>query len=220
MSLITAIDPSRRREGRFELFVDGSHLATVSLDVIERLGLRVGLPFEPVADAVAREAALLGTYDRALRMLALRARARGELRRSLVQKGEPADQVEAALDRLEAAGFLDDSAFARQFARSRSAGAGASRRRIQQELNRRGVARQVTDEAIAEVYEEEAVDEEAVAVRAARKKLRSLAGLDPVVRNRRLYGYLARRGFDAADIRNAIEVVTGETPELEDAGGD
>lgn len=207
MSIITAIDPSRRREGRFELLVDGRHEATVSIEIVERLGLRVGLPFQPVAEAVAREAALLGTYDRALRMLAVRGRARGELRRSLVRKGEPADQVDAALDRLAAAGLLDDAAFARQFTRSRSAGVGASRRRIQQELGRRGVARQVTDDAIAEVYEEEAVDEGEVAVRAARKKARSLGGLDPAVRARRLYAYLARRGFDADDIRRAMEAV-------------
>lgn len=219
-ALITAVEPSRRREGRFELLVDGRHAATVSLDIIERLGLRPGLPFEPVAAEVEREAALLATYDRAVRMLAFRARARGELRRSLLQKGELPEHVEAALDRLAAAGLLDDAAFARQFARSRSAAAGASRRRIRQELNRRGVAREVTDGAIEEVYEEEAIDEGEVAVHAARRKLRSLSGLDPVVRNRRLYAYLARRGYDGADIRRAIEAVTGERTALDEQGED
>lgn len=215
MSTITALDPSRRRAGRFELYVDGKHVTAVSLDIIERLALRVGTAFEPVAEAVAREAAVLATYDRAVTMLAFRARARSELRRSLVRKGEPAEQVDAALERLAAAGLLDDAAFARQFARAKSGGAGASKRRIQQELQRRGVARDVTDGAIAEVYEEEEIDEGEVAERAARKKLRSLAGLDPAVRTRRLYAFLARRGYDSADIRRAIEVVTGE-----DAGFD
>jgi regulatory protein len=219
-ALITAIEPSRRREGRFELLVDGRHAATVSLDIVERLGLRPGQPFAPVAGEVEREAALLATYDRALRMLAFRARARTELRRSLVGKGEPPEQVEAALDRLAAAGLLDDAAFARQFTRSRSTAAGASRRRIRQELNRRGVAREVTDGAIDEVYEEEEIDEGEVALRAARRKLRSLAGLDPVVRNRRLYAFLARRGYDATDIRRAIETVTGEHAALEEHGED
>lgn len=209
--LISAIEPSRRREGRFELLADGQHVATVSLETIERLGLRVGQPLEPVAGEVEREAALLATYDRALRMLAFRARARTELRRALVRKGEPPEHVEAALDRLAAAGLLDDAAFARQFTRTRSAAAGASRRRIQQELNRRGVAREVTDGAIAEVYEEEEIDEGDVAVRVARRKLRSLTGLEPAVRNRRLYAFLARRGYDASDIRRAIETVTGES---------
>ena len=213
MRAISAIEPSRRREGRFELLVDGEQQATLSLEAIERLQLRVGIPFEPVAEAVARETALLATYDRAVRMLAFRARAASELRRNLLRKGEPAEYVDAAIDRLRTSGFLDDSAFARQFTRARSAGAGVSRRRIQQELNRRGVPREVTDGAIAEVYEEEAIHEGDVAERAARKKLRSLGGLDPAVRNRRLYAFLARRGYSPGDIRRAIEAVTGEVTE-------
>jgi regulatory protein len=217
MPLISAIDPSRRRQGRFELFVDGKHFSTVSLDIVERLGLRVGSDFGQVAEAVEREAGVLATYDRALQMLAFRARASAELRRSLIRKGEPAECVDRALERLAAAGLIDDAAFARQFARSRSAGTGASRRRIQQELARKGVAREVTDGAIAEVFEEEAIDEGEVAVVAARKKLRSLAGLEPAVRNRRLYAFLARRGYGADHIRRAIERATGEP--TDDAGG-
>jgi regulatory protein len=211
MQTITAIEPSRRREGRFELLVDGRPTATLSLESIERLSLQVGAPFEPHAEAIAREAGVLGTYDRATAMLAFRARSRAELRRQLIRKGEAAEHVDVALERLAAAGFLDDAAFARQFARSRSAGTGASRRRIQQELGRRGVGRVITDEAIAEVYADEVVDEAAVAERAARKKLRSMGGLDAAVRTRRLYAFLARRGFDADDIRRAIKAVTGAT---------
>lgn len=220
MPVITAIEPSRRREGRFELLVDGKHHATVSVEIVERLGLRVGLPLEPLAEALEREAALLTTYDRALRMLASRARARAELRRLLLRKGEPAEYVDAALERLVAARLLDDEAFARQFTRSRSAGRGASRRRIQQELDRRGVARATADGAIAAVYEEEQIDEGDVAVQAARKRLRSLSGLDPAVRNRRLFAFLARRGYDSADIRRAIAAVTGEAATADDGDGE
>ena len=220
MPVITAIEPSRRREGRFELLVDGKHHATVSVEIVERLGLRVGLPLEPLAEALEREAALLTTYDRALRMLASRARARAELRRLLLRKGEPAEYVDAALERLVAARLLDDEAFARQFTRSRSAGRGTSRRRIQQELDRRGVARATADGAIAAVYEEEQIDEGDVAVQAARKRLRSLAGLDPAVRNRRLFAFLARRGYDSADIRRAIAAVTGEAATADDGDGE
>ena len=210
MPLITAIEPSRRREGRFELLVDGRHHATVSLEIVERLGLRPGVDVGPLAEALSQEAALLATYDRALRMLAFRARAGTELRRALLRKGEPPANVDAALDRLVVAGLIDDEAFARQFARSRAAGPGVSRRRIQQELGRKGVARAVSDEAVAEVFEEDGIDEGEVAVAAARRKLRSLADLEPAVRHRRLYAFLARRGYDADHIRRAIEQATGE----------
>jgi regulatory protein len=209
MAVITGIVPSARKPGRFDLMVDGRHAGTVSLDTIERLALATGAAFDGVRADVEREAALLATYDRALNMLALRARSAGELRRQLVRKGEPTERVDAAIQRLTAAGFLDDGAFARQFARSKAIGAGMSRRRIEQELRRRGVSRDVGDGAIAEVFAEEDLDEAAVVERAARKKLRALRNLDVDTRNRRLYAYLARRGYDLDDIRRAIQAVAG-----------
>jgi regulatory protein len=207
MPVITAILASARKPGRFDLLVDGRHQATLSIDAVERLALAVGRVYGEVRTAVEREAALLATYDRALNMLALRARSSRELRRHLIRKGEPADQVDAAIVRLQASGFLDDSAFARQFARSKAVGAGMSRRRIQQELGRRGVARQVGDEAITDVFDEEQLDERAVVEQAAHKKLRSLKNLDAETRKRRLYAFLARRGYDLDDIRRVMQAV-------------
>ena len=57
------------------------------------------------------------------------------------------------------------------------------------------------------VFEEEGVDQRAVVEEAARRKLRSLLKLDPAVRRRRLYAFLARRGYDGDDIRNAMAAV-------------
>lgn len=209
MSVITGIIASARKSGRFDLLVDGRHEATLSIESVERLALAVGRAYDDVRDSVRREASLLATYDRALNLLALRARSARELRRALVRKGEPPHQVDAAIARLEAAGFLDDGAFARQFARSKAVGAGMSRRRIQQELGRRGVARAVGDDAVAIVFEEEQLDERAVVENAARKKLRSLKKLDAETRKRRLYAFLARRGYERDDIRRVMQAVGG-----------
>jgi regulatory protein len=209
MSVITGIIPSARKAGRFDVLVDGRHEATLSIEAVERLALAVGRTYPEVRHLVQREASLLATYDRALNMLALRARSSRELRRQLLRKGEPVDQIDAAIARLQAAGFLDDGVFARQFARSKAVGAGMSRRRIQQELSRRGVARQIGDDAIADVFEEEQLDERAVVEQAARKKLRSLNGLDAETRRRRLYAFLARRGYDLDHIRRAMQAVGG-----------
>jgi regulatory protein len=41
----------------------------------------------------------------------------------------------------------------------------------------------------------------------ARRRAETMRGLDPVVRRRRLYAYLARRGYDADDVRRAVEAV-------------
>ncbi len=208
--IVTAITPTPRHPGRFELLVDGKSFATLSVDAIERLRLVVGASVTGLEERIAEEAAALKTYDRALNMLAFRGRASRELARSLERKGEQKQLVARAIERLTEQGLLDDSAFAESFTRAKVLGGQQSRRRVQQELARKGVAREVTDAAIATVFEEEQVDQREIVEQAARKKLASLRKLEPVVRRRRLYAFLARRGYDSDDIRAAMDAVGEE----------
>ena len=220
MAVVTAIVSSARKDGRFVVHVDGKASTTVSLDVIDRLRLRVGLMVdEALTAALAEEGAALAAYDRALNMLAFQPRSSRDLRRRLVQKGESEANAERAVERLVAAGLLDDAAFARQVARSKLLGHGASRRRLQQELFKRGVDRRLADEAIGEVLSDEQVDEGEVVERLARKKLRSLDALDEPSRRRRLYAFLARRGYDGEVIRRAMAVVLGGAVSAADGEG-
>jgi len=207
MPSITAITPTPRHPGRFEVFVDGRSFATLSLDAIERLRLVVGGSVAGLEERIEHEAAALRTYDRALNMLAFRGRASRELGRSLERKGEPRELVTRAIERLTEQGLLDDAAFAESFTRAKVLGAKQSRRRVQQDLARKGVAREVSDAAITAVFEDEQVDQRQIVEEAARKKLASLRKLDPVVRRRRLYAFLARRGYDSDDIRAAMDSV-------------
>lgn len=144
------------------------------------------------------------TYERALTLLGFRSRSIAELRRKLLEKGEDAAQVEDVIARLRDQKLLDDADFARQFARTKLLAAGSSRRRIVLELTRKGVARDVADEAVDGLQESEGIDPSVVIHRVAAKKWKSLAKLDDFTRKRRLYAFLARRGFDPDEIRSAI----------------
>jgi regulatory protein len=210
MSVISGIIPTPRHPGRFDVIGDGELIATLSIDIIERLQLAVGRDVSALVERIAMEAAQLKVYDRALNMLAFRARSSAELARTLARKGEEKLHVDRAIERLKEQGLLDDAAFAQSFARAKVVGASQSRRRVQQELARKGVARDVSDAAIDVVFEEEGVDALAIVEAAARKKLRSLAKLEPAVRKRRLYGFLARRGYDGEHIRSAMKVAGEE----------
>ncbi len=208
--VVTALAPAPRRPGRWEVDVDGHTVGSVSLDLVERLALRVG---REIDDSVAAQLGAgvdeVAVYDRALNMLAARGRSSRDLRTRLVRAGALPAHVDAALARLEEAGLVDDAAYARQVARSRVATRGDSRRRVAQALAQAGVARDTAAEAVAEVFTEESVDEDALVEQAARKRLRTLVGLEPAVQRRRLYGYLARRGHDGASIARVLGQLTG-----------
>jgi regulatory protein len=149
-------------------------------------------------------------YDQALTLLEYRARTVDELRRKLRQKGAPADEVEQVLERLLDQKLLDDADFAKQFARGRLGNKGASRHRIAQELSRKGIKREAATTAIAEVTEEEGIDPMIAAQAVARKKWKTLASLDEITRKRRLYAFLARRGFSPDEIKELISAVGTE----------
>jgi len=118
--------------------------------------------------------------------------------------------VTAVVGAMIALGAVDVAQFARQFIRSKMSGAGLSRRRLQSELWRRGVARDVIDAALAEVLVEDEVDEDAQIAQVAAKKLRTLRSLDPATMRRRLYAFLARRGYESSAIRRVMDALPGD----------
>jgi regulatory protein len=207
MSTVTQITEHPRKPGRYVIDVDGREFATVTADALAATKASIGVVVDDRLAAHLREAdELTSAYDRALNLLAFRARSARELERRLVQKGVTSERAQRVIAKLRELGLIDDADFARQLARSKVS-AGASKRRLHQELFKRGVARDVADEAVDEVLEEENVDEVAVAERVARKRLPSLAGADPPTRRRRLYSFLARRGHDSETIRVVMDRV-------------
>lgn len=205
MGVITNIIASRNQEGRYEIHVDGAPLATVSAETIGRLGLRTRLALsEEIKEEIKRDAAALATFDRAVVLLSFRSRSVWELRKRLLQKGEPEDLVDLAIERLLKLGLLNDASYARQYTRSKLNGAGHGRRRLAYDLQKRGVAKEVAGKAIQEVIDQDQIDEEAILEKVAEKKLRSLARFDEETKRRRLYGFLARRGFGGEEISRVM----------------
>ena len=211
MDVVTRIVEHPRRPGRYAVDVAGREVAVVPAETLAELEVRVGgVADDRLLDALRAAGAETATYDRAVRHLAARMRSTVELRRTLVRKGEAPELVDRALTRLEEQGYLDDATFARQFARAKTVGAGMSRRRVSQELGRRGVARDVASDAIDHVVEEEGVTDAVSIEHVARKKWRTLARLDPDTRRRRLYAFLARRGFDSDEVWRVVKQLAGE----------
>jgi regulatory protein len=143
-------------------------------------------------------------------MLERRAYGTDELRRRLERRGIATDEIERVIERLTAAGVLDDAAYARQVARAKLAGARHAPRRVRQELVRRGVPRDLIESALDDVVSEEGVDTGAQLLELARRRATTLQKLHPTAQRRRLYAYLARRGYGGEEIGRVVaEVLKG-----------
>ena len=150
----------------------------------------------------------LSAYNYALNLLAARPYSTQTLRRKLIQKQYSAADADEAIRRLVDNGLLNDAKYAEQYARSRILTTGASRRRLQQELYRKGIKGELATTAISNVIEQEEIDPALVIERVARKKLAQLGDLEPLVLRRRLFGFLARRGYDLEEIKRVVGQLT------------
>jgi len=111
--------------------------------------------------------------------------------------------VEAAVERLTAAGALDDVAFARMWVEDRGHRRGYGAARLKQELARRLVPEHVAETALATLQER---DETETARDLARKRARTMpASLEPAAVARRLQSYLQRRGYNHG-LANAVAI--------------
>jgi regulatory protein len=209
MPTVTALVAHPRRAGRYRVEVDGDVVGIVDAEGAGNCGLRVGAEFDaPRAAAVAAVAARVAAYDKALECLARGAKSSSDLARWLARREHARDDIAAAIERLTELGLLNDADFAVLFARSRAITRGLSRRKIAAELAKRGVARDVADAAIAAVMADESRDERAMVEAAAVRKVRTLANLAPDAQRRRLYGFLARRGFAPDLVRETVAKLT------------
>ena len=147
-------------------------------------------------------------YNYALNLLAARPYASRALHRKLIQKKYSAADADDVIRRLLDNGLLNDAKYAEQFARSKMLSTGASKRRVTQDLYRKGIKGDLASQAIANVVEQDEIDPAAVIERVARKKLVQLGDLEPVILRRRLFGFLARRGYDLDEIKRVVSLLT------------
>ncbi len=141
-----------------------------------------------------------------LRQLSMAPRSRAQLAKKLRERGCADEVSEQVLDRMTEVGLIDDEAYAEMLVRSKQSTKGLARRALAHELQKKGIDREVADDALTQVGQD---DEREKAEELVARKLRSMHGLDADVQARRLAGMLARKGYSGEVawpvIREAIE---------------
>ena len=139
---------------------------------------------------------------KALRLLEHMDRTEQGLTDRLRQAGFSEKAAEDAVSYVRELGYINDERYAFHYIMYRIHN--KSRQKIFQELQQKGVDRQTIQSAWEEAEELETPDERALLCQMIEKKYEPGAELDER-EMRRLYGYLARRGFRSGDIFSVLE---------------
>jgi len=202
---ITAIEAGKRRQSQVKVFLDGAFAFSLSPPLVQQAVLEPGRSLTAAeVERLKRDDLLHRSTEAALRLLGYRPRSEAELRSRLRKKFDGLT-VGQTLQRLKEQGLLDDQAFARFWRESRDSFSPRSRRLIELELRRKGVAAEIAAESVS------GIEDEASACRAAEKKLRTLKNLDRQSFRRRLAAYLQRRGFRYEVIARTVDRMWQET---------
>ncbi len=137
----------------------------------------------------------------ALRLLKIRPRSEHELRDRLKRKKFSPEVIEETIRYLKSYRFIDDAAFAKAWIKYRLTKP-LGMNRIIQELKIKGIADDIIQDQRESAQED--LDEPSAVESLVKKKLKLYQNIEPLKRKKRIFDFLARRGFSLSLIQQAI----------------
>jgi len=129
--------------------------------------------------------------DYAFLLLKFRLRSESELVQRLKLKKIPEETIKEVVSFLKEKKFIDDNVFARVWVNSRLKRP-LGFRRIKQELRQKGIDKEVIETEVGKI---KGYSEAETVLELAKERLDKLKAVEPATAKRRVYAYLARRGF-------------------------
>lgn len=140
-----------------------------------------------------------------LRLLTIKDRTTKELVEKLRRKGYDEDIINTVIAEMKTLGYVDDKQYAMHFAELRATYDKFGPYRICAELRKRGIPKNMAQDVVSNIFREGR--EEANALELAKEWIARKGIEDKEKSVRRLYGYLARRGFAPDVVRKTLRQV-------------
>ena len=134
--------------------------------------------------------------------LKIRNRSEKEIRTQLLKKKIPTEIIDQTIPYLKKLELINDRQFARDWIAMRLQKP-MGRRRIFFELKEKGISEEILEEEITAVPRQE--KEEQIVETLARRRLERYKNLDETKQKRRVFEYLARRGFEVDTVKKVVE---------------
>lgn len=200
MPTITALKAQVKNKNRVNVYLDGEF--GFGLVLIEAIRLKVGQVLTDAdVDRLKNADDYEKAYEKTLNFLSFRPRSEAEIRRYLKKKEQPEDHIDRIVERLRNAGLIDDKAFAGMWVENRTTFKPKGKRALKAELRAKGVPAAEIEAALETV--DEAQSAQQLADSRAAKIMKSK--LTKMEFKKKMFDFLARRGFGYETISDAVE---------------
>lgn len=187
-NIITSLQMQKKNKERVNVFLDGKYAFALNLQAAVRLKKGQQLSAAEVVELQAEDD-FHKAYDKALRYLSLRPRSEKEVQLYLAGKKLDEELVAAVIARLKELNYLNDETFSQFWTENRQTFRPKGVQALRQELRQKGIDNETINEALSEI------DEDAAAWAAIEKKLVHWQSLERTEFEKKLKGFLLRRGF-------------------------
>lgn len=195
--VIQELKPSKRVEGRWLAVLEDGSILRLGEGEVVRFALYTGKQLSDLEAEELQKAVKGSTLkEKALSLLARKPQSRKELERKLGEWEATEPEAQAICDRLEELGYLNDASYAAMVACHYSA-RGYGERKIRDEFYRRGIPRELWDEALEQSYDPARAIDDFLA--------KKLSGRAPDRQElKKVSDALARRGYRWSDISEGL----------------
>ena len=206
---IEKIEKSKHKQERILVYLEGGNLLRLTSDALLHFGLQAGMDLsEETVVQLQQEARRYALRSRGAQIASSRMVSQKELKDRLQRRGAAAQEAEETAQWLAELGAVDDAAYAGAIVRHYGH-MGYGKLRVQQELQLRGIERELWDDALCELPDAEETIRDLLDRRT--KGQRICAG-----EGRKISGMLQRRGFTWQEIRGVLQEYLSDAELLEE----
>ncbi|MFW6172394.1 MAG: regulatory protein RecX [Elusimicrobiota bacterium] len=201
---VTAIEINKYKKNTYNVFIDGNYAFGLHLKALEQTGIRKGdiLNHNQIKEII-KASGYYDAIDYSRLLLSYRRRTEKELINRLIKKGYSELIAKKVVDVMKKTGDVNDSRFAVEWIRQRRQNKPKGNFAIKMELRKKGISEKKIEQAFQMVNQEKPYDELQLAWKACENMLDKYRSLPKKTAERRLIGYLKRRGF-SWDVVNKI----------------
>lgn len=187
---------------KFKVYLDGQFAFTLYKGELFRYRIQEdGELSEEVYQEIREKVVLKRAKLRAMHLLNDMDRTESQLRTKLLNGDYPADIVDEAIAYVKSFGYINDESYIRRFIESKRNS--KSKKEIYALLMKKGVDMERVREILSEYY---SAEDSLNAIRDLLRKKRYDPKSATDQEMRKIYGYLARKGFGYEDIRQVIQI--------------
>ncbi len=205
MKKITKIEFQKNNKDRVNVYLDDNFAFGIDINIMVKYSLAKNMELEEeFINEILKAEEEINAYNYALSVLSRNFKSEKQLRTKMQEKGYDNQFIDNSITKLKQHRYLDDELYSEMLINSKINVSKYGKRRIKETLYEKGISREIIDEKMSDISEEDELER---AKSLGAKKLKTLKEEDIKKRKIKLFNYLVNKGFEFSTVKKAAEVL-------------